>query len=176
MTPNELPSEPRRGSWKRWVVAAVGALVIVMAVFLLSAPIHEAVSVWFVRSTNEVGEKQLVFKGTNGFSIQILFYADVFTNAAYPTRARPRMNHVNGWTRTNVVAGTSFDFTLKTPTSDVPYYVVWAYHETGPAATRWEKVRIALHDFFRDHGMPTLSRRFGRTGDAHSIASTEIKE
>jgi hypothetical protein len=176
MTPDELPSPPRKASWRRLLLVLACVVAVTTIALLAITPKKEPVKVWFVRSTNASGVKTLVFQGTNGVPTQILFYADVFTNAPLQAKAAHALGPVNGWTRTNVPAGTNFILTLEAPPNNVPYYVVWAFSETGPPATLWGRFRRAGHDFFKAHGMPGLSRRFGHSGEAHSIPSTEITE
>src|SRR4051812_21164824 len=65
-TPDELPGQPRKTSWKRWTLAFACVLAIALAVLFLKAPAPEPVSVRFVGSTNDDGRKMLIFKGTNG--------------------------------------------------------------------------------------------------------------
>ncbi|HYV26300.1 MAG TPA: hypothetical protein VFA77_02120, partial [Candidatus Eisenbacteria bacterium] len=64
MTPIEPASPPRKASWKRWIVAIAGVLVIAALVFFLQAPEPEHVSVTFAGTTSYNGRKTLVFKGT----------------------------------------------------------------------------------------------------------------
>src|SRR5262245_59674389 len=63
MSPDELPNPPRKASWKRWSLALAGVLAIVLAVLFLKGPGPEPVKVWFVGTTNENGQKMLLFEG-----------------------------------------------------------------------------------------------------------------
>jgi hypothetical protein len=164
---------------------------------LAIAPRKEPVRVWFVRFTNSAGFKllvsqgsngipihtirpagyeQLVFEGMNGLSRQIEFSASVFTGAIPQAKAPVGSRTIYDWTMEYPAAGRSFSFTLDAPSNDVPYYVVWEFHDNTRALTRWGRFRMGCYNFFRTRGMYWLAGRFIPKTKAHYIPSTELKE
>src|SRR5690242_9271742 len=96
MTPEELPNPPRKAPWKRWIVVLAGVLAIVLAVLFLKAPSPEPVSIKFVRSTDWLGSKALVFKGTNGLPRTMVYHAYVVPDSI------PRSNYKSSLARYNI--------------------------------------------------------------------------
>jgi hypothetical protein len=169
MTPDALPSPPRKRSWKVLIVALACVVAVITIVFLASAPKKEPVKVWFAGYTNLYGRKQLVFQGTNGSPRAITYFAGVCrerTNNAgyYSTAAREEALRA------------SFTFTLDPPRKEGPYYVMWEFHEKWSPATGWERFRIGCENFFLTLGMGAPARLFGQHPHKHYIPSTEIKE
>ena len=176
MTPDEPSAAPRKRSWKRLIVVLACVVVVITIVLLALAPKQEPVKVWFVRATNELGEKTLVFEGTNGAPKQLYYAACVSTgnvrHPSMPPGLRPGYNLISsvGAARTN------FSFTLNAPSNGVPYPVMWRFADMRPAQTRWERFRMACFNFFSNHHMPALANRFVPAIHWHYIPSTEIKE
>src|SRR5689334_8163973 len=120
MTAEELPSQPRKASWKRWIVVLAGVVAVIMIALLAIAPKKEPLKVWSVGSTNEWGVKKLVFEGTNGSSSEIVFFATANTGAVVQAkRPRPFRPPVDA-TIVRAAEGTNFNFTLKAPSNDFP--------------------------------------------------------
>jgi hypothetical protein len=176
MTSDAASTPPRKRSWKRLVVALACVVAVTIIALLANTPKNQPVTVRFVRSTNELGIKKLVFEGMNGLPREIKLFAGVVTGAIHHAKAPAPVDPVYGWTITIPAAGTNFYFTLEAPSNDVPYYVMWWFYDIGSFATRWGRLRMGCRDFFRTHGMPRLAERFAFTADVHYIPSTEIKE
>jgi hypothetical protein len=83
----------------------------------------------------------------------------------------PRLPEARSWP----AAGKGFDLTLPVPRKGVPYCVIW-YVPDDPVATRRGKLRMGCYNFFLDHHMPALARRFVNWAELHYIPSSEIKE
>src|SRR5215470_3905307 len=75
MTPIESPNPLRKASWKRWVIAAACVAAIALAVLFLKSSAPEKVSVRFVESFSENGQKKLLFEGTNRLAKAIFYTA-----------------------------------------------------------------------------------------------------
>jgi hypothetical protein len=143
--------------------------VVTVIALLTETPKKEPVAVWFVHSTNEMGEKKLVFEGTNGTSRPIEFISCVVTG---------EVRHRGFYDASTVCpsAGTNFDFTVKMPPKDAPYYVRWEVRDHPLFVRPWNRFRVACGNFFRAHGMPALAGRFYPTARWHYIFPTDIKE
>ena len=158
-------------------MVVLACLVAVTTIALLvNAPKKEAVRVWFVRSTNELGEKKLVFEGTNGLGTQLDFAVGLYSGT------EPQMKSLHAgwpdydWTIVHTRPRTNFSFALKSPPKEVSYYVMWTPYENPLATTRGGKFRSACYNFLRRHGMSGLADRSIRGIDRHYIPSTDIKE
>src|SRR5690349_20529525 len=115
MTPEELPSQPRKASWKRWIVVLASVLGIVLAALFLKAPSPEPVSIEFVRSTDWLGSKALVFKGTNGLPRTMLYHAYVVPDSIPRSKYEGSLARHNISNGAPVEAGKAFTFFLQTP-------------------------------------------------------------
>jgi hypothetical protein len=169
MTPDELPSPPRKASWKRWTLVLACAVAVVTIVSLAIPPKPEPVKVWFVRATNEGGVKRLVFEGTNGVPRQIVFFVYAVIGA------------IPGGSVTNsasavVAPGAVSTFTLTAPPTGVSYYVAWGFIDRERANTLWCRARIRCGYFFIAHGMPLLADFLDPAPKVRYIPSSEIKE
>src|SRR2546423_1046846 len=121
MSSNAASYQPRKRGRKAWMIGLACVVAVVTIVLLANAPRKEPVRVWFVRATNEGGEKRLVFEGTNGMAGAIEFDCYVILGAI--PRAKPTTN-ISAIYRMNigsVAARTHFDFALDAPRKDVPY-------------------------------------------------------
>ena len=176
MTPEELPSQPRKASWKRRIVVLAGALAIVLAVLFLKAPSPEPVSIKFVRSTDWLGSKALVFKGTNGLPRTMLYHAYVVPDSIPRSKYESSLARHNISNGAPVEAGKAFTFFLQTPPDRTDWYVVWWFTDTRRPVTRLESFRTRCAEFFRAHGMRKLEKRFGLWADAHFLSPSELKE
>ena len=197
MTPDELPSQPRKASWKRWIVVLAGVVAVITIVLLAIPPKEEPVRVWFVRATNSVGlklisfagsngvpvritrpagQREFVFEGMNGLSRRIEFSASLFTGTVPQAKVTAGSRTVYDWTINWPTAGTSFCFTLDAPSNEIPYYVEWEYRAVGLPMSRRERLRMECHDFFIAHGMRSLGARFRDPTYTRYIPSTDIKE
>ena len=132
MTTDELPSQPRKASWKRWTLAVACVLVIALAVLFLKAPAPEPVSVRFVGSTNYNGHKMLVFKGTNGVSKGrnadsgwITYTAGVVPTSVEKAQTIGLVSFYHGEASGWVDAGGTFTFSLDAPPKDTDWCVIW---------------------------------------------------
>src|SRR5438874_1866661 len=117
------------------------------------APTKCPVKVWFARSTNESGEKKIVFQGTNGTSGAIYLFAGVFTGSIGHSM-------VMAYTTSVVPAAETFTFALDAPAKDLPYFVMWSFHCMGVVSRRWVRFQTACFMFFFARGMPRLAGRF----------------
>jgi hypothetical protein len=176
MTPDELPSPPRKVSWKRWTLVLACVLAIAVAVLFLKTPTPEPVSVWFVRSTNYNGQKMLLFKGTNGLPERIVYGTDVTTRAKGTIRPNPQSLLAREAAFGVVGAGTTFTFLLVAPPEDATWTVRWNVPQVLHQSTRWDVIRSDCFQFLRGHGMASLTRPFWRTADSGSIEGTYTKE
>jgi len=161
---------------RAWLIGLAVVVAVIATVLLAIPPKKEPVKVWFVRATNELGVKKLVFEGTNGIPREIEAFANVLTGTVDPTKTPPGPDPVYDWTNATVSAGTNFYFALKAPQKDVPYCVMWQFHDIWSPPTRWGRFRVGCYLFFKDHGMPSLAQRFVSTLHVQSIPSTEFKE
>src|SRR5690349_23338400 len=118
MTPDELPSQPRKASWKRWMVVLAGVLAIALAVLLFKAPAPERVSVRFLRSTNENGVQRLFFEGTNGTDVKMVYISCITTNPAAWSRARLLPVATSDHTAGLALAREAFVFQLAAPAKE----------------------------------------------------------
>src|SRR5437762_14372749 len=100
MSSDAAISQPRKRGWKAWLLGLACVVAVITIVFLATAPKPEPVKVWFVRSTNEMGEKKLFFQGTNGIPKQVYYVACVATGAVrharMPSGLRPGYNLTSG--------------------------------------------------------------------------------
>jgi hypothetical protein len=171
-----LSSEPRKRSWKAWLLGLACVVAVTIVALLPETPKKEPVAVWFVRSTNELGEKKLVFEGTTGIPGQVAVFAGVFPGAVPPAKTQALMRPWYDYTFAASASGTNFYFTLKAPPKDVRFYVMWESHEIRRPATGWGRFRLGCYSFFNAHNMPRLARRFDAQAGGHYIPSAEIKE
>jgi len=176
MTPDAASFQPRKRSWKRLIVALACVVAVVTIVLLATPPKPEPVKVWFVRATNVLGEKKLVFEGTNGSPREIVAFAVVVTGSAGSAKAPAGPVPSYDVSRAEAAVRTSFTLALATPPKDVPYRVMWWFDDIHYPQTREGRFRKACCYFFVNHGMPALARRFARKPDVHYIPSSEIKE
>jgi len=173
---SELNSQPTKRRRKAWLIALAVVVAVVTIALLAILPKKKPVKVWFVRATNELGEKKLVFEGTNGIPRSIEFRACVVTGVTVYAQA-PAVPYPNyDWTTDYPGAGTNFYFTLKAPPKDVPYFVECGFRDVGIASTRWGRFRWRCYDFLFTHGMRRLAERFDSRHELQYIPSTEIKE
>ena len=176
MIPDAASSEPRKRSWKRWIVALACVVAVAIVALLANTPKKEPVKVWFVNSTNHFGYKELVFQGTNGIPRQIWLSASVFTGAIHQAKAPAGLSPPYYSDIAWPAAGTNFSFTLWKPRKDVSCYVMWHFDDFSAPATRWKRFRVRCYCFFRMHRMPALARPFEARAEVHYIPSTELKE
>ena len=172
----EHSSQPTKRGRRAWLIALAVVVAVVTIALLANAPKPEPVKVWFVRATNEAGVKKLVFEGTNGVVRDIEFDAALVTGALeHPQTSVPSPSIVD---RSKVwpAKGTNFAFVLNAPPKDVPYYVVWEFHDIDISSTRSGRLRARCWHFFHVHSMPALARPFVPKLELHYIPSTEIKE
>src|SRR5205814_6102746 len=115
MTPDALPSQPRKRRWKAWILVLACVIAIALVALLLPAPTPQPGRIWFVRSTNVNGVKTLVCQGTNGTAGKVAFDAWFTTNltASYRLDAIPTDDEDAA--RQSVPPGKSFTFTLVAP-------------------------------------------------------------
>jgi len=123
-----------------------------------------------------MGEKKLVFEGTNGTPRLIYYVACVATGAGRQATIPSGLRLGYGLTSSVVDVQTNFYLTLNAPPNNLPYYVMWRFQQLRPAQTRWERSRLACFNFFRAHGMPRIAGRFLGLPPWQYIPSTEIKE
>jgi hypothetical protein len=197
MNPDELPRPPRKRRWKRLMVALACVVAVTTIALLSLTPKKEPVKVRFVGSTNSVGRKylllkgtkgvprssesfvgpkHLVFQGTNGLARQVNLCAGLVRGVILEDNALTGLPTFFDTTGVSAPTGTNFYFALKAPSDDVPYVVMWYFYDFPPRATRWERFRMGCQDFFVAHGMPALARRLVPPAETHFIPSTEIKE
>ena len=176
MSPDELPSQPRKASWKRWIVVSAGVVAVIMIALLAIPPKEEPVNVWFVRATNEAGERRLVFEGTNGTAREGALLVGVIIGAAPYVETVETMGTPFDAKRTHIAPGTKASITLKAPATNVSFHVVWAFQAGPRHATPWQRLDLACYNFFRRNGMPSLAKRFWPTPEFHYVPPFEINE
>ena len=176
MTPDELPSQPRKASWKWWIVVLAGVLAIVLAVLFLKAPAPEPVSVRCVGSTNYNGQKFFVFKGTNGSSVKIAYSSYVLCHPKRPTHAGSRWFPLPNQVTATASAGATFTFFLDAPPKDVDWCITLFFIENGHVMTPWEERRFECVAFLADHGMPRLAWRIPTAFKMRYITAADLKE
>jgi len=172
----ELSSQPTKRGRKTWLIGLAVVVAVATIALLATPPKPEPVRVWFVRATNELGVKKLVFEATNGFPRGMVFYAGVFTGAIPHPKTQAPDYPVDGGIFALPAAGANFSFTLNAPSNDAPYFVTWEFQETKSLATRWGRFQMRCYDFCNAHGMTGLAGRFAAWRSVHYIPSTEIKE
>ena len=168
----EVSSQPTKRGRKAWLIV----VAVVTIVLLANAPKSEPVKVWFVRATNEGGEKKLVFEGTNGCSGRIIFSAYVVPGAPPHGTAPVFLVVADNSIFTHASARATFSFTLRAPANDVSYYVAWEYRDIVSHFSRWNSFRRECHNFFLRQGMDRAAKHFTSPTEPHYILSTEIKE
>ena len=176
MTPDELPSPPRKASWKRWTLVLACVAAIALVALLLPAPTPQPARIWFVRSTNVNGVKTLVFQGTNGTAGKVAFDAWFTTNltASYRLDAIPTDDEDAA--RQSVPPGESFTFTLVAPPKEPATRLMWVCSGPELEPKRWVGLRAECAAFLKDHGMPALAARFAPWPTGQVIPPSEIKE
>ena len=172
----EFSSQPTKRGRRAWLIGLAVVVALVTIVLLTNAPKQEPVRVWFVRATNELGEKKLVFEGTNGLPRGIAYSACVITGAIHHAEMSEEWTPYSDGIKTNAAARATFTFALEAPPKDAPYYVSWWFEGTNGPTTRWGKFRMACFDFLGTHGMYGLANRFAPVVESHLIPSSEIKE
>ena len=176
MTPDQLAETPRKRSWKRLILVLACVVAVITIVLLANAPKKEPVKVWFVRSTNELGLKKLVFQATNGLPTDITLSAWVVTGETTHAKAPGYLIPSYGAFFPLLFAGRSSDFALDAPPNDVTYHVEWMFDDMGRVSMRREGLRSRCFKFFNTHGMPRLGRCIYPPTVTRYISSTEIKE
>jgi hypothetical protein len=176
MSADELPSPPRKRRWKRLLVALACVVAVITIALLASAPKPEPVKVWFVRATNELGVKKLVFEGTNSIPREIRVFAFVLPAAMGDTNTLTGLPPDTGGGSIKVPPGERFTFTLEVPPRVTLYYVSWEFDDTARELTRWGRLQTGCYNFFSAHGMPRVAARFAPPAHTHIIPSSEIKE
>jgi hypothetical protein len=176
MTPEALPTQPRKASWKRWMTALASVLAIIAAALLLKAATPEPVSIWLVCSTNVNGVKTLVFQGTNGTAGKIAYSAWFTTNltASYLVNAFPA--GYEDAARGSILPGKSFTFSLVAPPKEPARRFMWDCSGPELDPKRWVRLRAECADFLMTHGMWTLAARIAPWSRRHYILASEIKE
>jgi hypothetical protein len=174
--PDAASTQPRKRGWKRWTLALACVVAVVTIVLLATPPNTEPVKVWFVRATNELGEKKLVFEGTNALPRGVVVSACFLTSAIPPGKAQVELRPLYDTAKLFTAAGTNFHFTLYSPPKDVSYAVTWGVDDIGAPMTLSWKPRLACHKFFLARGMTRMAIRFSPTPELHYIPASEIKE
>src|SRR5689334_15528664 len=146
MPPDELPSQPRKATWKRWIVVLAGVLAIALAVLFLKAPVPERVSVRFVTATNYHEVKILVFNITNGLPGRITYWAGVI-------KSKTPLDVYPGGIARDVEAEGALTFSLDAPEEDTDWRVMWYFVEPDLLQTRREKARATCYWFLTKHRM-----------------------
>jgi hypothetical protein len=176
MTSDAASTQPRKRPWKRLIVALACVVAVTTIALLATPPKPEPVKVWFVRATNELGERKLVFQGTNGIRGGIIYTACIPTNSRLIPRVVFSGEVYHSYVTSRAEAGENFTFTLNAPPKGAVYNVMWWFDDIPFHKTRWGRLGGACYDFFRTHGMRDLAGRFVTTPELHYIPSTEIKE
>src|ERR1043166_847574 len=174
MSSDAASSEPRKRRWKAWLIGLACVVAAATIALLASAPKPEPVRVWFVRATNELGVKKLVFEGTNGLPRQVLICYDVFRGASRAKTRRQLWDTYSPGTSIDAPAATNFHFALKAPSNGVPFHVEWTFFGASRRMTRWGTFRKVCEDFFDIHDKPRMANRFAPHVDVHYIPSSEI--
>jgi hypothetical protein len=176
MTSEAASTPPRKRSWKPLIVALACVAAVTIIALLANTPKNEPVTVRFVRSTNEMGEKKLVFEGTNGLPRGIMYSALVTMTSAAAVRTGNWSPLYHDPAYGVASPGRPFKFSLDAPPKDTDWGVLWGFSEHGHAPTRWEKVRTGCSLFLTKHGMRTLARHFADPGHTRYIPATDLKE
>ena len=176
MSADELPSPPRKTSWKRWAVALACVPAIIIVVLLFKAPTPAPARIWFVRSTNVNGVKTLVFEGTNGTAGKVAFDAWFTTNLTASYRLEAIPTDAEEVARQSVPPGESFTFTLVAPPKEPAARLMWVCDGPELQPKRWVRLRVDITDFLETHGMPALAARFATYPTGQIIPASEIKD
>ena len=189
MTPDVLPSPPRKASWKRWIVVSAGVLAITLAVLFLKAPAPEPVSVRFVGSTDDNGKRVLRFKGTNGLPRGIAYWAHVSLTLSNGTQTaavtsppqspdRQFRRGLDPYLPSVCVASPreTFTFSLEVPPKGTNWQVVWSFSDPDHIPTRWENLRWRCADFLASHKLTWLAVRIQPVDVFYYTPWTETKE
>lgn len=175
-TADELPRQPRRASWKRWTLALAYVFALALAVLFVKPRAPEPVSVRFLGSTNDNGQKKLLFEGTNGLTNMIRYVAFI---AWSPTNEPQSIRFIFlGQRMGSYAAGPreTFKFSLDAPPKNTDWHVSWSYSDPAHAPTRMEKIHARCYDFFMEHHMPILARPLKAGIHMYSIPSTDLKD
>jgi len=175
-TPDELPSQPRKASWKRWTLAVACVLAIALAVLLPKALEREPVSVRFIGSTNDSGHRVLYFEGTNGLPKNITYNAQLFATNDYSSQRGGPQQPYDWIALRSVPSGKSFVFALDTPPMQTNWYVRWHFGEQNTNSTRWQKVQFVCYETLARHGMYGLAQVVGGPRHVHIIPATDLKD
>jgi hypothetical protein len=176
MAPEALPTQARKASWKRWMIALACVLGIIAAALLLPAPIPEPARIWFVRATNVNGVKTLVFQGTNGTAGKVAFDAWFTTNLTASNRLKAIPADYEDAARQSILPGKSFTFSLVAPPKEPASRLMWCCSGPELEPKRWVRLRAECTAFFEEHGMPALAARFAPYSTGHILPASEIKE
>jgi len=172
----ELSSQPTKRARRAWAIG-LAVVVAVITIVLLAIPLEkEPVRVWFVRATNELGVKKLVFEGTNGLTNRITYYAYLSPGSKRHVTTPGAWDSYYDLASGVKGAGESFTFTLKPPPKEVPYYVKWSFDGNPWRATRSGGFRMRCYSFLLTHGWYRLADHLKPTPKFHYIPSSEIKE
>jgi len=178
MSADELPSPPRKSSWKRWTlaVACVVAIALALAALFLKAPTSDPVAVTFLRSTNYNGQKTLVFSLTNGLPRKIGWYARIHTTPPGTNDPSGRLHIYHNPAVGEVEAGRAFTFALDAPPTGTDWRMIWLYVDPGNVPTGREKIRADCSAFLAKLHMRTLARWFEAPPTRHEIGASDFKE
>jgi len=176
MSTDELPSPPRKSSWKRWTFALTTLLALALAALFLKALTNEPVSVKLVFSTNDNGQRKLIFEGTNGLPRRIAYVARIMRIGTSATQAIHLANVYHETAYGNIWEERTFRFSLDVPTNDVSWYMMWYFNDLDRTPSRLEMARLNCYVFLADHHMGILARPFAGRDNRHFIPSTDLKE
>ena len=175
-TPDGVPNQPRKASWKRWTLAAACVLVIALAVLFLKVPTHDGVSVRFVGSTYDNGKRVLHFKGTNGLPRTISYYG--FVKLTRPVRVANTSKKIftYGVAFDYAAPGGAFTISFDEPEQSMDWRFTWYFWDNDRARTRLEKIRATCYVFMTQHGMGSLARPLNDNPRRHIIPASDLKD
>ena len=175
-TPDELPSQPRKASWKRWTLAFACVLVIALVVLLMKAPTPEPISVRFLGSTNDNVTRKLLFEGTNGCSKPISYFACVAPAAQKRAILGGFVGEVSDIAVGMPLRKETFNFSLNAPTKGTNWLVVWCSFDPDEEKRPLVKARRACCLFLLDHHMSAVAQVLNNGTRIHMIPASDLKD
>ena len=175
-TPDQLPSQPRKASWKRWTIALACVLAIFLALVYPTPPGPEPVSIRFVGVTNLYGQNRLAFKGKNRLAKPITY--DVWAYRCNPAAIPTNLAAIGASsTRSaNAGPGEAFTFDLAAPDDGPNWLATWSYHVAPHPLTRWEQTKFRCYVFLNRHHLSRVAHLFGSPPRIRYISPTDLKD
>ena len=152
------------------------AVVVSLAILVLTAPAPQPVSLRFLGSTNHEGMKTLLFEGKSGVPRKMTYWAAVYGGSVYAAQLGLRVDDYYAPATGEVEPGGTFSFSLTAPPEGTNWCVEWALYERDRTPTHFGRARASCYRFLMYHGMPKLARPFRSPNAGQYIAACALKE